>query len=72
MTKHQRYDLTFALDCLNDLIEQGHQFSKAVDMTLEFVAVDRTKLIAFYDSQDPHRWAVIAEINAMFKFQKAS
>ena len=40
-----------ALGCLNTLIDQGYEFSEALDKTLEALAVNRDDLVAAYDSQ---------------------
>ena len=45
------YRLQTALDCLNTLIDQGYEFSEALDKTLEALAVNRDDLVAAYDSQ---------------------
>jgi len=48
---HSAYRLQTALDCLNTLIDRGHEFPEAVDKTLQVLAVDRDELVAAYDSQ---------------------
>jgi len=48
---HSSHRLQTALDCLNNLIEQGCEFPEAVDKTLEALTVNRDELISAYDSQ---------------------
>jgi len=47
----QEHRLSLALDCLNNLIDQGCEFPETVDKTLEALAVNRDELVAEYDSQ---------------------
>ena len=42
--------LSAALNCLNNLIDQGYEFPEAVDKTLEALAVNRDELVSAYDS----------------------
>ncbi len=47
----QEHRLSLALNCLNNLIDQGYEFPEAVDKTLEALAVNRDELVSAYDSQ---------------------
>jgi len=47
----QEHRLSLALDCLNNLIDQGCEFPETVDKTLEALAVNRDELVAAYDLQ---------------------
>ena len=48
----QEHRLSLALDCLNNLIDQGYEFPEALYKTLEALAVSRNELVSAYDSQD--------------------
>jgi len=47
----QEHRLSLALNCLNNLIDQGYEFPEALYKTLQALAVNRDELVAAYDSQ---------------------
>ena len=47
----QEHRLSLALDRLNTLVDQGYEFPKAINKTLEALAVNGDELVSAYDSQ---------------------